>query len=71
MTRYPTVPSILDNILRDATEYFMLIFSAQILSLLFLFVTPVRDMVFSTIAGRVLLISSACVQENVQLIPAM
>lgn len=52
--RYPTIPSILDTILRDATEYFVLIFSAQFLSLLFLFVAPVRNI--PTITGRVVLI---------------
>ena len=35
------MPSLLDTILRDATQYFMFIFSAHLLSLIFLFVTPV------------------------------
>lgn len=36
----PRLPSILDSIVRDATLYFVLIFSAHLLSLLFLFSTP-------------------------------
>lgn len=39
--RYRTMPSILEIILRDATHYFILIFSAQILSTLFLYCAPV------------------------------
>ncbi|KAF9644339.1 hypothetical protein BDM02DRAFT_3122078, partial [Thelephora ganbajun] len=37
---YPAIPSILDTILRDATQYFLFIFFVQFLSQLFLFVTP-------------------------------
>ena len=40
---YPARPSILDTILRDATQYFVLIFSAHFLSTLLLFVAPVGD----------------------------
>ena len=38
---YRAVPSLLDAIVRDATLYFAFIFSAHLLSLLFLFVTSV------------------------------
>ncbi|KAF9781540.1 hypothetical protein BJ322DRAFT_229181 [Thelephora terrestris] len=40
MYEYPTMPSILNTILRDATFYFILIFSAHFLSTLLLFVAP-------------------------------
>lgn len=39
--RYPGIPSILDHILRDATHYFLLIFTAQLAALLFLYIAPV------------------------------
>lgn len=41
MNGYPGIPSILDALVKDATLYFMLIFSVHFVSLLFLFVTPV------------------------------
>ena len=41
MSRYPGMPSVLDTIVRDATYYFLLIFSLHILSFLFFFATPV------------------------------
>ena len=40
---YPNLPSILDTILQDATQQFVLIFSAHFLSLLLLFIAPVGD----------------------------
>ena len=44
MRRYPGVPSLLDTIMRDATQYFMLIFFVQLVAELLLFVAPVCDM---------------------------
>lgn len=41
MYEYPTMPSLLKTIFRDATRYFILIFSAHILSMLFIFFAPV------------------------------
>lgn len=38
--RFPGIPSILDTLVRDATYYFLLIFSGHFLSVLFLFVAP-------------------------------
>lgn len=40
--RYPGIPSILDAILRDATAYFIIIFSCQIISDMFVIFAPVR-----------------------------
>jgi hypothetical protein len=40
---FPSAPSILNTIMHDATLYFLLVFSAHFLSLLFLFVAPVSD----------------------------
>ena len=41
--RYPGMPSILDTIVRDSTQYFIFIFFSQVSSLLFIFFTPVGD----------------------------
>lgn len=41
MSRYPGIPSILDNILLDATVYYILVFVCQLLLELFLFLAPV------------------------------
>jgi hypothetical protein len=41
MNNFPGMPSILDTLVRDATQYFILIFSFHFLATLFLFVTPV------------------------------
>ena len=62
MSRHPKIPSILDTILRDSTEYFILVFSAQFSSLIFLFAVPVRDRP-KTIIGCVLLTECACSGE--------
>ena len=43
MGRYPGMPSLLDTIARDATQYFILIFFVQLLALLFMFIAPVGD----------------------------
>lgn len=43
MGRYPGMPSLLDTIARDATQYFVLIFFVQLLALLFMFLAPVGD----------------------------
>ena len=41
--RYPGMPSILDTVVGDSTQYFVLIFFIQLLSLLFIFFAPVGD----------------------------
>ena len=43
MIRYPGIPSILDIVVRDSTQYFILIFFVQLLAQLFLFLAPVGD----------------------------
>ncbi|KAF9648019.1 hypothetical protein BDM02DRAFT_3187465 [Thelephora ganbajun] len=40
MTRYPGIPTLLDTILRDATLYFILISTGQVLFEMFLFFAP-------------------------------
>ncbi|KAF9642340.1 hypothetical protein BDM02DRAFT_3124642 [Thelephora ganbajun] len=55
---YPAIPGILDTILRDATQYFLLIFFVQFLSQLFFFVTPEAIQLFPGVA-------------NVMLVPVM
>ena len=42
-SRLPGMPSILDIIVRDSTQYFMLIFFVQLLAQLFIFFAPVGD----------------------------
>jgi len=41
VNRHPSVPSLLDTILRDATGYFLLMFFSQVLSQVFLLVNMV------------------------------
>ena len=71
MFEYPTMPSILKIILRDATHYFVLIVSAHFLSTLFLFVLPVSGQ--SYVQGSLFTLCSSwmCVQANIQLLPAV
>lgn len=71
MNRYPGIPSILDVILRDATHYFVLISSAHLLSLLFLFVTSVCDAQRSRRKSVVFCSSCVHFQAEVELLPAM
>ena len=42
-SRYPGMPSILDIIVRDSTQYFVLIFFSQLVAQLFVFFAPVGD----------------------------
>ena len=42
----PDIPILLRTILRDATHYFLLLFSASSLSTLFLFVAPVGGITY-------------------------
>lgn len=53
MFEYPTMPSILQIILRDATHHFVLIVSAHFLSTLFLFVLPASIQLMPGIANTI------------------
>ena len=68
MGRFPGIPSILDTLVRDATYYFLIIFSGHFLSVLFLFITPVG---VHNVSNRYCRAYHACVQGEVQLFPAM
>lgn len=57
MIGHSSVPSILDSILQDATLYFLFIFSAHLVSLLFLFVTPVC---ISVVVDHIVLTTCMC-----------
>ena len=43
ISRYPGIPSIVDNILLDATVYYILVVVCQLLLEFFLFLAPVGD----------------------------
>ena len=66
---YISIPSILTAILRDATLYFLVVFSFHVLSMLFLFLTPVGG---SRVTGYPSL-CSLCVfiQPLVRFLPGM
>ena len=67
--RYPGMPSILDVIVRDSTQYFMLIFFFQVLAQLFLFFAPVGDTRY--VRGWLAELCSSCThcQDGVKLLP--
>ncbi|KAF9791193.1 hypothetical protein BJ322DRAFT_1040349 [Thelephora terrestris] len=54
MNAFPGMPSILDTLVRDATQYFILIFSFHFLATLFLFVTPANIQLFPGMANSIL-----------------
>jgi hypothetical protein len=68
---HPTIPRILDIILRDATRYFMLIFSAHVLSVLFLLFAPVSRTRYIRVSLVASCSSHAHAQINIQLLPGM
>ena len=71
MNEYEGIPSILKTILRDGTQYFILIFSAHVLSMLFLFFAPVGGVCHVQEQSLTFHSSHSHFQENVQLMPAM
>ena len=71
MIGYSGRASILDIILRDATKYFVIIFSAHLLSTLFLFVAPVGGSSSVRRSSPAPCLQRSCLQENLQLMPGM